>query len=303
MRKYWQAAALAAGVTIPLLYVSDMRRAYKRLEEFEAKSFQSEFGKMTFVDEGWGEAILISHGIYGGYDQGIASLKKMVGENYRKIAVSRFGYPGSKLPSQPTPQNQAKVYAELLDELNITKAFIVATSSGGAAAIAFVLAYPERTKGLILLSADAPLCKMTPDQLKPVSPPIPLLSEFPLWVSTKALRPAFSVLYGSDVDEPFFQTLMPIKLRRKGIETDAAITNVDMDLNYENYPVENITLPTLVIHAKDDPIAFFDCTEKFIERTHAKTILFENGGHLLSGHQTEAITAIREFIQHNSKRN
>lgn len=302
MRKYWQVAALAAGFTIPLWYVNDMRRAYKRLEDYEAKSFRSEFGKMSYVDEGWGEAILISHGIYGGYDQGITSLKGMVGENYRKIAISRFGYPGSKLPSEPIPQNQAKVFAELLDRLNIKKAFIFATSAGGAAALAFVLAYPERTKGLVLLSADVPLCKMTSDQLKPMGPPIPLLGEFPLWVSTKALRPAFSLLYGSDIKENHFHTMLPIKLRRKGIETDVTITNLDMDLNYEYYPVEDIIVPTLVIHAKDDPIALFNCTEKFIERTQPETVIFENGGHLLSGHKTEATTAIQKFIQRNARR-
>ncbi len=299
MRKYFQVAALATGVVIPLLYVNDMRRAYKRLEEFDVVSFQSQFGKMSYVDEGWGEVILISHGIYGGYDQGLSSLKGIVGDNYRKIAVSRFGYPGSKLPAEPTPQNQAKVFLELLDQLNIEKAFIIATSSGGAAALAFVLAYPERTKALILLSADAPLFKTAPDQLKPVGPPIPVLSEFPLWASTKALRSAFSLLYGSDIDNRFLQSMQPIKLRRKGIETDAAITNIDMDVNYDNYPVEDITVPTLVIHAKDDPIAFFECTEKFVERVNPETVIFENGGHLLSGHQTEVATAIQEFIQKN----
>lgn len=299
MRKYWQVAALATGVTIPLLYVIDMRRAYKRLEEYEATSFQSEFGKMSYVDEGQGEAILISHGIYGGYDQGIISLKGLVGENFRKIAVSRFGYPGSKLPLNPTPQNQAQVFVELLDRLNIEKTFIIAISSGSASALAFALTFPERTKGLILLSADAPLNKITTDHLKPVAPPIPLLTEFPLWASTKVLRPAFSLLYGSDMDKRIVQTMLPIKLRRKGIEADVTITNVDMDLNYDNYPVENITAPILVIHAKDDPIALFECTEKLIERVQPETVIFENGGHLLSEHQAEAAAAALKFIHKN----
>lgn len=299
MRKYWQVAALATGVTIPLLYVIDMRRAYKRLEEYEATSFQSEFGKMSYVDEGQGEAILISHGIYGGYDQGIISLKGLVGENFRKIAVSRFGYPGSKLPLNPTPQNQAQVFVELLDRLNIEKTFIIAISSGSASALAFALTFPERTKGLILLSADAPLNKITTEHLKPVAPPIPLLTEFPLWASTKVLRPAFSLLYGSDMDKRIVQTMLPIKLRRKGIEADVTITNVDMDLNYDNYPVENITAPILVIHAKDDPIALFECTEKLIERVQPETVIFENGGHLLSEHQAEAAAAALKFIHKN----
>ncbi|HSP21138.1 MAG TPA: alpha/beta hydrolase [Planococcus sp. (in: firmicutes)] len=299
MRKSLQAAAIAAAVTVSLLYVADMRRAYKRLEEYGAASFKSEFGKMAYIDEGWGEPILISHGIFGGYDQGMASLKGMVGEDHRKIALSRFGYPGSKLPVQPTPQNQARVFAELLDELNIEKAFILATSAGGAAALSFALTYPERTKGLVLVSSGVPSCKMSPDQLKPAGPPIPLLSEFPMWLTTKSLRPVFSVLFGSDINKEFFQTMLPIKPRRKGIETDANITNLDMDLNYEKYPVEDIKSPILVIHAKDDPMVLFDCTEKFIARTHPETAIFESGGHLLSGHQAEGTAAIQEFIRKN----
>lgn len=300
MRRTLQAAALAIGVTVPLLYVTDMRRAYRRLEEYGASKFRSEFGMMAYVDEGWGETILISHGIFGGYDQGMASLKGMVGESHRKIALSRFGYPGSKLPALPTPQNQARVFAELLDELNIEKTFVLATSAGGAAALSFALTYPERTKGLVLISSDVPSCKMTLEQLKPAGPPSPLLSEFPMWLSTKSLRPVFNVFFGSNVDKVFFQTMLPVKPRRKGIEADANITNLDMDLNYEKYPVEDIKAPILVIHAKDDPMALFDCTEKFIARTHPETVIFESGGHLLSGHQTEVTDAIQQFIQKNA---
>lgn len=300
MKKYLKAAAAAAAVTVPLLYVMDMRRAYKRLEEYGVARFKSEFGQMTYIDEGAGEAILISHGIFGGYDQGIASLKAIVGENCRKIAPSRFGYPGSKLPAHPTPQNQARVFAELLDELKIEKTFVLATSAGGAAALSFALAYPERTKGHILVSSGVPSCKMTPEQLKPAGPPIPLLSEFPMWLTTKSMGLIFGVLFGSDVDKDFLKTMLPVKPRRKGIETDANITNLDMDLNYEEYPVEEIKAPILVIHAKDDPMVLFDNTEKFIARTHPETALFESGGHLLSGHEKEGSTAVQEFIHRHA---
>ena len=300
MRKSLQTAALAAGAAIPLFYIADMRRAYRRLNEYGAADFRSEFGKMAYADEGWGEAILISHGIFGGFDQGMASLKGIAGENHRKIALSRFGYPGSKLPAQPTPQNQARVFAELLDELNIKKTFIMATSAGGAAALSFALTYPERTKGLVLVSSGVPSHKMPPGQLKPAGPPIPMLNEFPMWLSVKSMRPIFGVMFGSAVDKEFLQTMLPVKPRRKGIEADAHITNLDMDVNYEKYPVEDIKAPILVIHAKDDPIALFDMTEKFIARTHPETLLFETGGHLMSGHQKEITAAVNAFIREHA---
>lgn len=89
-------------------------KAYKRLNKYDIKTTYSNFGKMSYVDEGTGETILISHGIFGGYDQVYVSLKSLVGDDFRKITPSRIGYPGSDLPSQPTPENQAKAFLSLL---------------------------------------------------------------------------------------------------------------------------------------------------------------------------------------------
>lgn len=91
---------------VALQYKIDIKNAYKRLNNYDIKTTYSDYGKISYMDQGTGETILISHGIFGGYDQAYVSLKSLVGEDYRKIAPSRFGYPGSDLPSQPTPKNQ-----------------------------------------------------------------------------------------------------------------------------------------------------------------------------------------------------
>ncbi|WP_311406841.1 alpha/beta fold hydrolase, partial [Liquorilactobacillus uvarum] len=144
------------GFIIVHQYHKDIKTAYKRLESYNIKTMATKFGIMSYVDEGKGEVILISHGIFGGYDQGSTSLNQVVGEQYRKVSISRFGYPGSKLPNNPTPKNQAKVFIEILDELGIKQAYILATSAGGAAGFQFALTYPDRSKGLILLSSSVP---------------------------------------------------------------------------------------------------------------------------------------------------
>lgn len=299
MRKFLTAAFIGVGIAVPLVYVADMNRAYKRLGGYTVKTLKSEFGKMSYIDKGQGEAILISHGLFGGFDQGNFILEKFLGDQYRKISLSRFGYPGSKLPSQPTPQNQARVYAELLDELGIEKAYIVAASTGGASALAFALTYPERLKGLILISASVPSCKMTPEQLKISGPPAPLKLDLPLWLSTRTSRSVFNVMFQSEASPEFLHTLLPVKPRRKGIETDVEITNPDMDLNFEQYAVEDIQAPILVVHAMDDPMAPYDNTEKFISCTDPETLLFEDGGHLMTGHHAEISRKIKDFIRKN----
>ena len=104
-------------------YKNIINESYQRLENYNIKTINTEYGIMSFIDEGSGEAILISHGVFGGYDQGYDNLYDIFGNDYRKIAISRFGYPGSNLPSESTPSNQARVYLELLDELQIEKVF------------------------------------------------------------------------------------------------------------------------------------------------------------------------------------
>lgn len=102
------------SIITAIQYRRDIKAANERLALYSAKTLKTEFGTMSYVDEGIGEAILISHGIFGGYDQGLVSLTQVTGENYRKVSISRFGYPGSDLPENPTPENQAKVFKELL---------------------------------------------------------------------------------------------------------------------------------------------------------------------------------------------
>lgn len=58
-------------ITVILIqYVLSIKKAYKRLDNYTVKTFYSDRGRMSYLDEGAGEPVLISHGIFGGYDQG-----------------------------------------------------------------------------------------------------------------------------------------------------------------------------------------------------------------------------------------
>ena len=68
---------------------------------------------------------------------------------------------------------------------------------------------------------------------------------------------------------------------------------------YEKPPLENedLQVPTLLFHAKDDKLASYTDTEMVISRfPNCKFISFESGGHLLSGHVKEIKKAVSEFI-------
>lgn len=285
------------GIILTIQFSIDNQKAYKRLAGYHVHIIKTEFGKMSYVDEGSGEPILISHGIFGGYDQASVSLNQLFGDNYRKISPSRFGYPGSELPSDPTPKNQAKVFLELLNHLSIQKAYILTTSAGGDAGIQFAIQYPNRVKGLILLSSGVPSEKKTRKEITGMmGPPEPLLHDFPMWLSAKYFGFAFKSMMGSNISSSFYDTMLPVEPRHKGILVDENITNIDMLINYDDYPVEKITAPILVVHAKDDPMAKYSDTQKFIVRTHPQTAIFKTGGHLITGHGDAVSVKIKEFI-------
>jgi pimeloyl-ACP methyl ester carboxylesterase len=89
------------------------------------------------------------------------------------------------------------------------------------------------------------------------------------------------------------KTVLPVKPRSSGILFDSFVSNPDMD----NYPFEKISVPTLVIHAKDDPLSAFD---KVLIMAHripgTKLIGFETGGHMLLGHKEVTKEEIEKFI-------
>ncbi|KRL37946.1 alpha/beta fold hydrolase [Liquorilactobacillus uvarum] len=289
------------GIIIVHQYHKDIKTAYKRLESYNIKTMATKFGIMSYVDEGKGEVILISHGIFGGYDQGSTSLNQVVGEQYRKVSISRFGYPGSKLPNNPTPKNQAKVFIEILDELGIKQAYILATSAGGAAGFQFALTYPDRSKGLILLSSSVPDKKRNTDEVKAlgtVGPPKLLINDFFMWFFTKYFGFIFNSMMGADVNKnDLFKTMLPVKPRKQGILADTKITNMDMLSHYEKYTIERLEIPILVIHAKDDPMAKYENVENLLIRVKAEAAIFETGGHTIDGHADQVKRAIRRFVE------
>ena len=280
-------------------YSRIINESYQRLEAYNTKTFDTEYGIMSYVDEGFGEAIIISHGIFGGYDQGYNNLYSIFGENHRKIAISRFGYPGSDLPQDPAPGKQARVFLELLNEMQIDKAFLIAASAGGAAGIRFALDYSDRLKGLILLSSGVPSVPMTKKELGMSGPPKFILNDRLMLFSIRNFKGIFYSMFGSkNVPDEIFDIMLPVKPRKKGIIYDTEINNIDMAVNFNDYPVENLNIPILVIQAKDDPMVKYENTEYFLKRVNAELMIFPDGGHLIIGHDIS--DGVINFVERNS---
>jgi pimeloyl-ACP methyl ester carboxylesterase len=275
-----------------LCYIA-VNNGYKRLEIYQPKEIELSFGTVTYVDKGDGDVILSIHGIFGGYDQGFDNVRNLASD-YRIIAPSRFGYLGSDVPNDTSPREQAKIFAELLDELSIDRVYLLATSAGGTVAIRFALDYPERTKGLILFSSAMPLKEKSDSYQEYAGPPPFLINNFGMWL----LRPFFMPIMGMESDTIY--SMLPVNERREGVIIDASIVNPDMARNFDEYIIENLQVPVLILQAKDDKMAKYELTEQAVPRfPNCTFVVFETGGHLMDGNGKEIDTVLAKFLSEN----
>jgi pimeloyl-ACP methyl ester carboxylesterase len=270
-------------------YRRDIEAARRRLATRDRRSIQdSRFGCIEYTEWGEGPPMILSHPLFGGFDVGSGIAETYVGDAYRFIAPSRFGYLGSSLPPGAHPADQADAYAVLLDALGIERAVIFGYSAGGPSTIQFALRHADRTTALILMASALPGKAGAPPKLVAQ---MFFGSDLLFWVlksyspslfarilgMPKAFRPTREQ-WPSIVE--IQESLFPIRPRKAGGLFDMYVSNPDV----QGYPLEEIAVPTLVINAKDDGLSAFENAARAAERIPgSKLVAIERGGHLLLG--------------------
>jgi pimeloyl-ACP methyl ester carboxylesterase len=107
------------------------------------------------IDTGSGPALLAVHGGMGGYDQSWLLARALLADvtRHRVVAVSRPGYLRTPLSAGESAEEQADLFARLLDALRIERTSVAAVSAGGAPALQFALRHPDRCQAMVLVSA------------------------------------------------------------------------------------------------------------------------------------------------------
>lgn len=272
-----------------------------------ARVIQTAFGPVAYATGGQGAPVLAIHAAGGGHDQGALLARAFLPEGMRWIAPSRFGYPGSSLPADPSTAAQADAFGELLDALGIGRVTLIAMSGGVPPALQFALRHPGRVQALILLS----LAPYAPLDAEEQELPVPIwlydslfATDLPLWavmrLSPRALAPIFDarpeLTAGMTATEAAFLDAMiaaslPVTQRRAGLANEGAAID-------PAHPIDpaQIRAPTLIVHAGDDRLAPV-ATARFTARgiPGAATRIFDTGGHLLLGHHDEVRQRIATF--------
>ncbi len=143
------AAILGLAGSIYLSYSNELRRARSSVSHGLTVTMAT--GPMEYAVHDSGAPLLSIHGAGGGYDQGLSNAADLVGDGFRVIAPSRFGYLGTPIPADPSAAAQADVHAALLAKLGVSKAVVVGISAGALSAIELAIRHPDRVSALILI--------------------------------------------------------------------------------------------------------------------------------------------------------
>ncbi len=136
-----------------------------------------------------------------------------------------------------------------------------------------------------------PLVEKMEKYAKYAGPPSFLFNDYAMFL----MSPLFEPILGMKTETIY--SMLPISMRKEGVVIDASITNPDMARNFDDYDIEHMQIPTLVLHAKDDKLAIYSDVEKAIGRFQNCTFIsFEDGGHLMVGHEEEVQEAVETFI-------
>jgi pimeloyl-ACP methyl ester carboxylesterase len=283
-------------------YQRDLRRDQQRLAKIEPSVIDTPFGRVEYAQAGDGPAVMVVHGVLGGFDFGVGVGRANVPAGYRIISPSRFGFFGSPLPPDPSPAAQADAFAALLDHLEIGELPVVAFSAGSSSAVQLALRHPERVSRLVLISPNSPHPEPLP---KPPRLLAPILFSQPVfWAMRLLARSRLEGMSGTPAgfvpDEreraalrEIVDSLFPVGPRARGTIYDGYIGNLDIT----NYPFESIAVPTLVVAAEDDTLAPYADSRAMAERIPgARFVSVRRGGHALTQLDAGARRAVAEFI-------
>lgn len=313
-RKFIGLAIMAVGVTasgiIMSTYLSAMGQVSATLASQQSQLVETRFGTLEYGDVGDGPPILMIHGTGGGFDQGLYFFKKLSSQGYRVIAPSRFGYLRSTMPADPSPENQADAYIDLIDALGVEKIVVAGGSAGALSALQFAIRHPERCAALLPIvpatfAPNRPAARPWSPVQKFVAQSV-LKSDFLFWaglttmqnrVTQILLATDISLVAAASVEEKarvkeILWSILPVSEKVEGLLWDARYSG-----NPQSMPLEKITAPTLTISLEDDRFLTVDAARHIASTVPgAHLIVYPTGGHVWVGHDTEIFDAIRKFL-------
>jgi pimeloyl-ACP methyl ester carboxylesterase len=296
------ALGVAALASLTTAYTSWRKQELARLQTSSTLT-QTNIGTIEYTLAGHGPAVLIAHGTPGGYDLGVGLAGLIALPDFTFISVSRPGYLRTPIRSGRTPEEQADLYAALLDTLGIPEVTIIGISGGGPSSIAFALRHPQRCNGLVLISGVAR--RYIEGGLKQEMPPVKrffreiyerVTSFEPLLYLALPIAKLPWMLPATDA---LLHSVMYQELRTIGLANDT-----EQFASITSYPFEQISAPAFVIHGTaDEEVAFSDGEMVARKVPNVRFFIVPGGSHLaFYTHAQQVMPPLRDFL-HMAARN
>ena len=307
-------ATLVAASLIRIRFERDLQLAVERASQ-GSTVVDTRCGPIEVQQAGEGIPLLMIHGSGGGHDQGMAWAQPLAGYGVRVIAISRFGYLRTPRPADASPEAQADAHVCLLDALGVARAAVIGLSAGAPSAMQTAIRHPERVSALALI---VPLAWKPPtetDSTPRVSDEEDALllhllgSDLLFWTGLHVARdtlvrhvlatPPERVAAATEEERArvhnLAERILPVSARAAGLRDDTRLGK-----HLGPFALEAIRAPTLVISARDDGFGTYAAAQYTARRiAGAKFVGFDEGGHLLVGHdaqvQAEVLALLSEI--------
>ena len=266
----------------------------------------------SIEEAGQGLPVLVVHGAGGGHDQGMSFARPLVQRGFHVIAVSRFGYLGTPLPTDASAQAQADAHACLLDALAIPQAAIIGVSAGGPSSMQFAIRHPDRCAALVLL---VPLAWRPPDAPGSATKRSTLQqdilsrvvgSNFVFWSAIKLARVrAMSLVLATPVEVieaasaaereragTLLEQILPISDRAAGLRNDGRIATALEPLRPGIHPCANTR------HQPSRRPVRHVCGGRVHRSEHSRRQIcgLQRGGHVFIGQQEVLLKEMVAFL-------
>ena len=249
---------------------------------------------LNYHDQGEGDVILLIHGSGPGVT-GWANWRGVIptlSQRARIIAPDMLGFGYTSCPAEwkLDPATWVQSLVGLLDALDIQRVSIVGNSFGGAIALAFAKAYPQRVQRMVLMGAAGLSFPITDglDKVWGYQPSLQAMRELMEvfaydhgLINDDLVRMRYEASIRGDVQTRFAQ-LFPAP-RQQGVELLALAEDDLRALPHQ----------TLLIHGRDDKVIPLELSERMLRLIpHSQMHVFGECGHWVQIEKAQAFTRL-----------
>ena len=266
--------------------------------------------RLHYIDAGSGQPVIfISGGSGKVQDFSLSPLYELAMNKYRVIIIDRPGLGYSEKPTdeEVTPDVQARLIYEALNELEIEKPIIVGQSWGGVIALAYAQEYSSELSGIVLLGSS-PYPRERQTDFFNVIARTPIIGEFivhtiyvPIgrhWVAPVIIEQNKDYFAPLDsVPETFYDSTIELGLRPSHVLASAKETLIiPASLAALVSDLDKVNVPVIIVDGDQDTHAIEQATRLEQDLPMSRVVIVEGANHYLWFSKAEVvIEAIQEL--------